>query len=106
MVQTAKCQICDHIYIWSSFIIYGHMQYSCKDENMSKVRSGGPMGLMVPLGVVGFVGCFRSPSITCQGVLDQVVFGSVWVCCLCPHFCFVLVLVWFGLVFNNILDGF
>ena len=82
------------------------MQYSCKDENMSKVRSGGPMGLMVPVGVLGFVGCFRSPSITCQGVLDQVVFGSVWVCCLCPHFCFVLVLVWFGLVFNNILDGF
>ena len=54
------------------------------------------MGLMVPVGVVGFVGCFRSPSIKCQGVLDQVLFGSVWVCCLCPHFCFVLVLVWFG----------
>ena len=36
------------------------------------------MGLMVPVGVVGFVGCFRSPSIKCQGVLDQVLFGSVF----------------------------
>ena len=82
------------------------MQYSCKDENMCKVRYGRPMGLMRwPLWVWWVL-------LVVLGVLQ--LNAKVFLIKFCLAVCgfvvcvliFVLFWFWFGLVFNNILDGF